>query len=362
MDFLRRKGVLVICLGLVLVMSALVACAKPAPTPQPAPAPAPAPQPTPTPTPAPAPVVKIEITSVANQPATALFIKNSLQWNKLVEERSKGELVIKHLGGPEVSPAAQQALTVQAGTIDIAYLYGPSYLGLVSQNYYLNASRLSSKEEKTSGFYDILDKQHQNAGLKYLGRIGSVPPDAVFYQFWGKQKIATLKDLQGKMLASSTTHAKALAAAFGMGYSVIKQEEGFTALQQGTIDAYSSTLPSFVDTGLYKAVKYALDHPYYCGNLVGIINLKKWNSIPERLQKIMIDSLDELQEPWRKIYLDEEQAKRKVMTDAGIEFVKLSPEEAKTFVDTAYKAQAESGLKDYPNQAAEIMKILKITQ
>ena len=82
-------------------------------------------------------------------------------------------------------------------------------------------------------------------------------------------------------------------------------------------------------TGLAPVLPYAVDHGIYSDNNAIIINMDKWNSLPKHLQDLMIESMKEVEREIppesRGVFAKHRQG----MLDAGMEFIKFSPEDAK---------------------------------
>ena len=107
------KRFLLFSLTIIMVSSLVFAgCAQPAPAPAPVPAPKPAPAPKPTPIVLKA-VTFLAVAAVACRPLKMFIDK--------VNEKSKGELVIQLVGGPEVVPGSEQPMAVKRGVVDMSF-------------------------------------------------------------------------------------------------------------------------------------------------------------------------------------------------------------------------------------------------
>lgn len=328
--------ILGLCSLVLLVTIPLVgACAKPTPT-------------------------QIELNSVSFLPEMAIHTKNMLAWHEVVNQRTNGEITIRHRGGPEVIPATEQALAVQAGTIDLAYLPAPFYIGLVPEVAFLHVSRLGSLKEREAGLDDILGELHEEAGLIYLGRSMYDSLYPMFYIYWGKDKVTSLDGLKGKMIGVGTTLGRAGLRALDTAFTLIPIPEAASALERGVIDAFVTTQQTGVIMGVHEAAKYVTDHPFLTTNTVAIMNPSKWKQIPERLQKIIKETLYEEQVKWGNAFLEQERVDREKIIAAGAEFVKFSPAEGQQFIETIYRNESEFHLKNNPEHGPEIVKMLKL--
>lgn len=177
-----------ICLVLMVVALPFVSsCATPAPAPSPIPAPAPSPAPapaiTPTPAPAPAPAPSLAPAPTA-QPAkvyklkftSGLPIAGKATWyvqafRDRVNERAKGEIEIRVLGGPEVITSKEQAEAIRTGVIDIGTVATSNRLEpYVPEVSVWSLSRVGIKELRKRGFVDwVTELIKAKANMLYLG-------------------------------------------------------------------------------------------------------------------------------------------------------------------------------------------------
>jgi TRAP-type C4-dicarboxylate transport system substrate-binding protein len=344
-----------ICLLLVLgMLTPMLGCPSPGTTTVPEPTTAPE-------TTTPGPTSKpIELTSVGFGATQSFVMKNAIMFNDLVNQRAKGELRIEHLGGPEVFPPLELARAVQAGQVDLGYTVSTFYTGIVKEANFLALSRITQEEEREVGFHDLFNNLHMEAGLVYLGRQSIMPPEPHFYIGLTKKRVSTLDDLDGLILARGGTLGATFAKSLGMGSTLIALPEMYTALDRGVADAGFTAVFMWVDMGPYEAIQYVLDHPVYSNDNVAIMNLDAWNRLPEHLQKLMRDTFFELQPQWASLTSEAVETRRQQMQDAGIQFVKLSPEEGKLFVEIAYGSEAEEQLENCPEYGPQIVQMLEV--
>jgi len=96
---MKRKGLLVTCLVMVLLLSLMGACAKPAPAPAPVPAPAPTVAPAPVPVPAPSlgkPTYHYKWRMSAGWPEEIEGSQSIIRWLGKIRDRTEGRVDIKH--------------------------------------------------------------------------------------------------------------------------------------------------------------------------------------------------------------------------------------------------------------------------
>jgi len=270
-----------------------------------------------------------------------------------VNERAKGELVIKVRGGQEVIPMPDQSKAVKRGTVDIGM--GPTAFlkSIVPGADCARLSKMDQKEERESGAFDYLKSLYAKGGLCYLGR--AWPLHHNFFYIFTNKKMTKPEDFKGVKMGSSPSFV-AFFKGLGAAPVVLPIVDYYTAMERGVIDANVSSITIFIAMGLYQKTKYVIDHPFYRNPSPIIVNLKKWNSLPPHLQKIMQDTAIELEETWPPVDQEAEGKMIKKAKDAGVEFYKLSPDVEKWFMNAAYGAAWEDDAKLYPPEIVNKLK------
>ena len=357
-----------ICLVLLLTLASfLTACATPAATPSPTQAPAPkaeataAPKATaPAPKPEASPAAKaepaaapkgqpVELKMVMFVPSTAPRGKIIMGLVDAINEKLKGQLSIKVLGGPEVVPNAELAQAVQRGTVDVAFIHTGAYEGVVPAANMLLLSQTTPQVERDRGAWDYLRQIHAKNGLYFMWRADPSPKPQFYMTF--KNQVKTLADLKGLKLGMVGTHAKGLSAALGMGMVSLPPTEAYSALERGVVDAFSTAADTQISYGVYEGVKYALDAPYFVDNTVWLMNPAKWNSLSKDVQDTLMSVYLANEQNLAKQHEDMIAASVKQMADKGIQFVKFSPDDEKKFLDTCYSSEWTRLSEAYPDDA-----------
>ena len=291
----------------------------------------------------------VKLKMVMFQAATAPRTMISGNLIKAINERGKGQLQIEWLGGPEVVPPFEQAMAVRRGAMDMSMLPAAFYEGLVPVGDILLLSRISAKEERERGAWDLLRGIHEKAGLFFLGR-ADAKNDPQFYMTL-KKAVKSPADLAGLKLGLAGTHAKGFSKALGMGMASMPPSESYTALERGVVDAFSTPADTQISYGVYEGVNFAIDHPYFVCNTVFIMNLNTWNGLSERNKKLILDTYAEMEPELIKLHREMIAEYKQKMKDSGIEFIRFSPDDAKRFTDMAYKAEWERVTAQYPDVA-----------
>ena len=210
---------------------------------------------------------------------------------KMVNEGSDGKMNITVFGSGEIVPAFEAMDAVSSGAIEMGH-GGPYYWkGKVAAAQYLSAIPFGlTPQEQNSWFekgggQEIADKIYEKMGCKFFV-CGNTGPQMCG---WYNKEIKTIEDYQGLKMRAPGLGGEVIKAAGGTVVN-IHGGELLTSIQSGAIDALEWVGPyNDLAFGIHKAAKYY----YYPGwhepaaILDCFINLKKWNSLPNNLKKII---------------------------------------------------------------------------
>lgn len=254
-------------------------------------------------------------------------------WVELVNERFKGEFRVNYVGGPEVVGRYEQPNAVRSGVIDVVFAAAGDIQDQVPEVLTLTLSKLSPTEERKSGFYDLMVRAFERMNVRYIGRLQY----GDFY-LWFKQKPNSLANLKGLKMRTGVLYDNMMRA-LGMVPVTINQPETYTALEQGTVDGLGWPVFGVRSFGWTQQVKYVVDLPFYgASNVIAIMNLDKWKTLPADLRKGIIDATAEF-EPKMIAHFKREQDKEWKKLEKLVTRIKFSDAEDKKYLDTAYEVE-----------------------
>ncbi len=307
------KKIVYLLLAVVLVALPLVAACKAAPSPAPTGE----------------PIVLKALSFYAPGTPSAWPIETFIEQ---VNERAKGELIIKYLGSTEVVPSPQMGPAVATGVIDVL-MHAPGWMDkplgvpIIKAGQFRDTTKILPYELREMGFVDFMNPVYQQANLFLMG------PAAAYLVFnlFINVRVKTLDDFNGLKLRAPPDMVPVIEALGAVPISV-PFPEVYTAMERGTVIGFISTITGFVPQKHWNEVtKYTVREPVSGAEQVIVVNLDAWNRLPEHLQKIMIDTQIELEQVglpahYRAVVeLDE-----RLMIDAGVEFIDISPPGALT--------------------------------
>ena len=307
-----KKVVLIGVILVVVVGLILSGCAKPAPE-------------------------QIVLKAVSFLPKGASPLADYGVYIDMVNERANGELVIDWIGGGEAIPRFDQAEAVRTGVVDMTAGPFMDYKDLAPAGMSLFLSDATPMEEHENGFYDFIADVLAETNFRYIGRMET----NVLFNIGVKERIERPQELKGLRIRTAPIYDSFLKA-LGTVPTTINQPEVYSALERGLVDGYAFPFTDVKDLSLCEVVPYFIDHTFYeAGNILAIMNLDKWNSLPEHLQDLMLDTLIDFEPGMVDRRTASEKESRQSIIDCGMETITFSPADAKWYRDLAYSVMKE---------------------
>ena len=247
-----------------------------------------------------------------------------------VEERSKGELIIDWIGGPEAIPRGDQAEALRTGVVDMITHVASELDTYVPEGRALLFSGWTPKEEREYGLYDFLNELYQrNLNAYYLGRERSWGPFVIYTNI----RTETPEQLTGQSIACSPSFTS-IAEALGMVPLIMPTEERYTAMERGLADAGYTSLRVGVDNSWAEVADYFIEPGFHSSsNVIFLINMDRWTALPEHLQDLLKEVVIEVETEEHDFFLRDASDARRELIDADLEPIEFSPEDAERFLD-----------------------------
>jgi TRAP-type C4-dicarboxylate transport system substrate-binding protein len=265
-----------------------------------------------------------------------------------VNKRAKGELVINVRGGPEAVRPFDLGVSVQKGVIDLATIPTAFFESMVPGADSTKLSIYTAQEERQKGIYDYYQKMYAKAGLHYLGRGEATTPG--YFMMFINRRIAKPDDFKGSKLGGSTAF-HGLYRRLGAGVTTLPIPEYHSAMERGVVDGLVTSIYVGLQFGLHEVSEYIITPGFYRSTVAVPMSLKKWNSLPKHLQKIMTDVMIEFERKYSPYEAGKRTEALKKAQASGAEILKLSPEIAKWFVEAASEGSWEYAMKRFSKDA-----------
>jgi len=270
-----------------------------------------------------------------------------------VNEKAKGELEIKYIGGPEAMPGFKQFEALRNGVVDMIFGCESYYGRQVTGAAYSHLTRLDPVKERENGYHAFRNELFKKHNVHYLGRAEF----GVWFQIFTNKSAATLNDLKGQKIRVSATY-EPFVKQLGAVPVTMPGSDIYTALERGTIDGYAWAILGNVQMGWVDVCKYILEPRIYQMNIEGLINLKTWEKLPAHLQQLLTDAMIENEKKYSSIMADISEKEYAQLQAKGMKVIKFSPEETKAYVDLAYKAGWDEIIKQNPTLGSKLQKML----
>jgi TRAP-type C4-dicarboxylate transport system substrate-binding protein len=276
----------------------------------------------------------IEIKSTCFLPATHSIGGVVPSYVDMINTACGGRITWKHLGGPEVLPGLEQFGAVKRGVLDASFLVTAYYFGEVPEAYCVYLSEISNEEEWRNGARELIDKIHQEKGVKVLGRWLSYMP---FY-IWVNKPVKRPQDLEGIKLRGGGICYDPFFKALGITPVQIPPPDVYNGLERGIIEGFGWPMQGVSDFGWVEITKYCIEHPFYeHNNGLILMNLDKWNGLPKDLQKTITEATREWESDMETYHKAEWEKYRKKFIQAGGSFITFSESDAAYYRKLAYE-------------------------
>lgn len=296
---------------------------------------------------------EVTLRAVAFIPKNHPLMAQTQVWVDDVNAALKGKVKVNYVGGPEVMPALQQTEAVGKGVIDITFNPTAYYQSAFPEAGAFILSRKSvTAEREAGGFYDYMVKRHEDLNVRYVGRALWSP----FY-FWTTAPVASLDDLKGKKMRTTALHDRFMKA-LGVVPVTVPEGDTYTALEGGTVSGFGWPIAGPRQRGWTKVAKNVIDLPFFASNnIVILMNLDKWKSLPPDVQKTIEKVTADFEPKMVKYFQDAEAAEWAELDKLGVNRIKFSDAENKKFVDTAYQVEWDNLATKVPDSIAELRRL-----
>ena len=278
----------------------------------------------------------IELTMVgAWPPKISSAADVGIRFIEEVNRRAAGKLVIKFKGAKEVVPTFDQPEALVRGVFDVWYGAPNYWAGIVGGGYVTELSPLPVPDGgPDSKLFALMVKMYEQKGVRYLGHFSGDPGTGNHFMYTQK-KIASITDLKGMKIRVPPL-TRFFVKGVGAEPVTLPPGEVYLALERGTVEGFTwPYYDGFTNFGWQEVSKFIISHPLYRDGISIKMNLGKWNSLPEDVQRIVLDSVADIQ-VWARGWISAHQSVQLAkMKEAGMGVITFSEAEAKRWDKTA---------------------------
>lgn len=245
-----------------------------------------------------------------------------------VNRIGEGKVRVQYMGADDVLPPFDQPEALVNGVFDVWYGAPNYWAGVVPGG---DITELSPFKTPDNGpgtkLHNYMVDLYAAKGARYIGHASGDLGVGVHY-ISTNFPVKSIDDIKSKKLRSAPLTRHFLKEA-GAESVTLPPSEIYLAMDRGTVDGFSwPVADGFTRYGWQSVTKYMIDQPMYRSGANIVMNLDKYEALSPEIKTILDQAMAETQEwtrGWFQQNLDEQ---TELMKKAGMEVVKLSPEEA----------------------------------
>ncbi len=254
--------------------------------------------------------------------------------------KAKGEVSIRYLGGPEVTPRQKAAGALQRGLVDVLFCPGAYYGGQLAEARLLGAHNISIPEVRKNGGWEMMQEAWakglnahflawtHDKGQKFF----------VYTKFEPKLSKTTGIDLNGVKMRSTGLY-KAFMKAMGATPVVISPGDVYSALERGVVEGVAWPWGSMASYGWEKFLKYRIEPEFFGATMTLLVNKNKWDSLSPAGRDQLTKAAAAYEAAADGLIVEKGHADDAKLKAAGITTVKLEGEYARAYLKTIYEAK-----------------------
>jgi tripartite ATP-independent transporter DctP family solute receptor len=268
-----------------------------------------------------------------------------IEYSRMLKEKSEGAIELTVYSGAQLGSEKEAIEGLQMGTIDFAICSPASLSSFTDSNSVWDMPYLFSNVEEARKALKSETAQKLLEELSKVGIKGLSYWENGIYAVASKKPIRSLADMKNLRIRTIDSKIQAeVYAAFGANPVVLAWGDIYTSLQQGVIDAISSTTTIFMHNSKFEeAAPYIVrtNHGYSPAPI--IMSQSLWNSLPEEIRVIVQDVASEAQLVEFRIMDDARYISEKEMKASGATFTDIDINEFRETVKPIYEKYVKPG-------------------
>ncbi len=282
-------------------------------------------------------------------PQTHPVHKGMLEFQKVLEQKSKGTLKVKIFPDGQLGSERELLELLQIGSVAATKVSAATLSNFVPEYNVMGIPYLfRDKEHQFNVLEGPIGKSILEKGSKFWLR-GLCYYDAGSRSFYTSEKaIRTPEDLKGlKIRVQNNQMAINMVNAMGGDATPLAYGELYTAIQQGVVDGAENNPPSFVSSNHYEISKYYTLDEHSSVPDVLLIGTKYWDELSEEQRVWVQEAADESAQAQKKFWQESVEESMKVAKDWGVEII--TPD--KSLFAQKSKSVVEKFVKEYPEMS-----------
>lgn len=278
---------------------------------------------------------------------------------ELASTKSNGRIKVDVYPGAQLGQEFEAAEGILMGTQQMSGVSTTAYNNLIKGfGIDMLPFMFDSFESITEIFANSpVGKELENRLIEKNGRILGWIALGGRHMIFTDKDVKSISEMKGmKMRSPESDLFVGMFNALGCSPTPITWGETYTALQTDVVDGMESPTTSMKDMKFYEVAKYCLLTNHMWGTFNLMINEKFFQSMPQDIQQIIIDSGKEASEYANKLAEEEENSAIEFLKGKGMVFNELSQEDAAKMRE-AIEPVIDKWGKDH--EATELIKMLR---
>lgn len=220
-----------------------------------------------------------------------------------VDKKSDGQLKIEIFPSSQLGNERDLVEGLTMGTIDMALSNSGNLASFIDSYQVFDLPFLFRDNEHAHKVLDGEIGQDALNSLEEIGVKGLANWENGFFSTWNsKHPIEKPEDFKGLKIRANdnpihlASYDALDASAITMGWS-----EVYTAIQNGTVDGVSVSIPSMYTAKIQEVAPYISTSSEFYVTVILMINQKMFDKLPEELQEILVETAQEVTEYQREI-------------------------------------------------------------
>jgi len=306
---------------------------------------------------------EVELKAVTGVSGRSVVSKVFLRWVADVNKRGKGLVRIKYLGAGEITPPFQQAAALKRGLFDMLYAPAAFYAGQVKEVDALIGSNKPITELRKNGSMDYLEKLWQAQLNSHI--LGWFDTDVRFHMYFGAKGKPRIPQTEAEMRVMlkgikmfSTPTFREFQIMLGATPVALKVPEILPSMDKGVIRGYGWPEYGMTGLGMARVTRYRLDPTYYRGNIMTLVNARKWNSLPQKVKAFLTAEAIKYETASAVYVRAEVEREQNILKKAGMKVLTLKRELAKKYRAWAHGIAWKRLARRSPKHAAKLKALM----
>lgn len=228
-------------------------------------------------------LAETELTGVSCLPEGSYFSARFEKYVTEVNERGKGVVQIKYIGGaPAIGDPFTVGQRIARGVFDIGNCTGAYYQNVLPVADAWKLLERSPGEVRENGGWDLMVEYHREVGLVPIARTYFGAP---FHLYLREGKAIDKPDLTGLHIRSVPIYTNFFQH-LGATTQQTASTDVFPMMENGTVDGYGWPV-SGLTPGWETVTKYRVDPGFYDVDFQYIVNAKVWDGLPDDARSLL---------------------------------------------------------------------------